>query len=73
MSWLMLLAGVLLASVAHAQGLAGTYAIQGQDGPIVVRIQVSGARLTGTLEAPGTGTITLLGKEIHRAGGPHGR
>jgi hypothetical protein len=26
----MLLAGVLLASAAHAQGLAGTYAIQGQ-------------------------------------------
>jgi hypothetical protein len=42
MHLLMLVAGVLLASVAHAQGLAGTFAIQGPDGPIVVRIQVSG-------------------------------
>ena len=61
MPLLILLAGLWIASAAHAQDLAGTYAIQGQSGPIVVRIQVSGARLIGTLEAPDSNTIVLQG------------
>ncbi len=61
MRLLVLLAGLWFAATAHAQGLAGTYAMQGQDGPIVVRIQVSGTRLIGTLDAPDSNTIVLLG------------
>jgi hypothetical protein len=65
-------------SIAHiatvaAQGppddLTGTYAVQTPRGAMVVRIEVSGDRLAGTLEVPGANTITLRGQAL----GPYAR
>ncbi len=57
-------------SIAHAQApaddLTGTYAIQTPRGPMVVRIEVSGGRLAGTLDVPGTSTIALRGQALGR-------
>ena len=50
MRLVLILVGVLFASLAQAQELTGTYATQGKNGLVVVRMVVSGARLTGTLE-----------------------
>jgi hypothetical protein len=57
----LILVGVLFASLAHAKDLTGTYVTQGKNGPVVVRMAVSGARLTGTLSVTGHPTVELLG------------
>ena len=57
----LMLVGVLFASLAHAQDLTGTYVTQGKNGSVVVRMAVSGARLTGTLSVTGHPTVELLG------------
>src|SRR5262245_7708852 len=66
----MLLVSWLLMSPVHAQiptgSLEGTYALKGRDGPIVVRIELAGSQLTGTLDAPGTNTITFRGSALGR-------
>ena len=71
MSRTLLLAGWLLVSSAYAQAppsaeLAGTYATETPRGQIVVRIQVEADRVTGTLEAPETRTIVLVGSALGR-------
>jgi hypothetical protein len=45
MRLLLLFAGLWFASIAGAAGLAGTYVLQGQNGPIVAEIEVTGAAL----------------------------
>ena len=57
----LILVGVLFASLAHAQDLTGTYVTQGKNGLVVVRMAVSGARLTGTLSVTGHPAVELLG------------
>jgi hypothetical protein len=70
MRMLMLLTAwsVSFLSIAHAQGppddLTGTYAVQTPRGVMVVRIEVSGGRLAGTLDVPGTSTIALRGQTL---------
>jgi hypothetical protein len=63
----------LLASLAHAQAppedLTGTYATDTPRGAIVVRIEVVGGQLVGTLDAPGSRRIVLSGT----ARGPYAR
>ena len=72
MRWLMLLAAWSLSflSLAHAQGppddLTGTYALKTQRGLMVVRIEVAGGRLAGTLDVPGSRTIALRGDALGR-------
>ena len=70
MRLLMLLAGWLFVSLAHAQlppgDLTGTYALQTQQGQMVVRIEVTGGRLAGTLDVPGSSTIALRGNALGR-------
>jgi hypothetical protein len=65
-------------SIAHAQApttplpadtLTGAYAVQTQRGVMVLRIHVSGGRVTGTLEVPGSNTIALSGEAL----GPYAR
>ena len=64
-------------SVAYAQApaplpadtLTGTYAVQTPRGVMVVRIEVAGGRLAGTLDVPGTSTIALRGQAL----GPYAR
>jgi hypothetical protein len=67
---MMLLAGGLLASVAHAQApaadFAGTYAVRTEQGPIVLRIEVTEGRLAGTLAVPGSNPIVLSGHALGR-------
>ena len=75
MRMLMLLAAWSLSflPIAHAQGppadLTGTYAVQTPRGVMVVRIEVSGGRLAGTLDVPGANTIALQGQAL----GPYAR
>ena len=70
MRLLMLLAGWFFVSLAHAQlppdDLTGTYALQTQRGLMVVRIEVTGGQLTGTLDVPGSSTIALRGNALGR-------
>ena len=70
MRLLMLLAGWLFVSLAHAQlppeDLTGTYALQTQRGLMVVRIEVTGGQLTGTLDVPGSSPIALRGNVLGR-------
>jgi hypothetical protein len=72
MRMLMLFAAwsVSFLSPAHAQlprdDLTGTYALETQRGLMVVRIEVSGGRLAGTLDVPGTSTIALRGDALGR-------
>jgi hypothetical protein len=72
MRMLRLLAAATLSclSIAHAQApadeLPGTYAVQTPRGVMVVRIEVSGGRLAGTLDVPGTRTIALRGQALGR-------
>ena len=70
MRLLMLLAGWCFVSLAHAQlpvgDLAGTYTLQTQRGLMVVRIEVTGGRLAGTLDVPGSSTIALRGNALGR-------
>lgn len=70
MHMLILLAGWLFVSLAHAQlppdDLTGTYALQTQQGLMVVRIEVTGGRLAGTLDVPGSSTIALRGNALGR-------
>jgi hypothetical protein len=70
MHLLMLLAGWLFVSFASAQlppdDLAGTYALQTPRGLMVVRIEVTGGRLAGTLDVPGSSTIVLRGNALGR-------
>ena len=67
---LMLIAGWLFVSLAHAQlpsgELAGTYALQTQLGLMVVKIEITGGRLAGTLDVPGSNTIALRGDALGR-------
>ena len=46
--------------------LTGTYAVQTPRGVMVVRIEVIGGRLAGTLDVPGTNTIALHGQALGR-------
>jgi hypothetical protein len=68
----MLLAAWFLSflSLAHAQvpadDLTGTYAMQTERGPIVVRIAVTGGQVAGTLDAPGSKPIALMGNALGR-------
>ena len=72
MRWLILLAAWSLSflSIAHAQAprddLTGTYALKTQRGLMVVRIEVAGGRLAGTLDVPGSRTIALWGDALGR-------
>ena len=72
MALVILPAGWLLASLAHAQApappgeLPGAYAVETPRGRIVVRLEVVGGRITGTLDAPGSRTITLSGSALGR-------
>lgn len=73
---MLVVAGWLLVSLGHAQGppsaqappddLTGTYALQTQLGPMVVKILVTGGRLTGSLDVPGSNTIALRGDALGR-------
>lgn len=72
MSLVLLLAGWLLASLAHAQApappgeLPGTYAVETPRGNIVVRLDVVGGRVTGTLDVTGSRPLTLSGTALGR-------
>jgi len=63
----------LVASLAYAQtpaeDLTGTYALDTPRGAIVVRIEVVGGQLVGTLDSPGSRRIVLSGT----ARGPYAR
>jgi hypothetical protein len=63
---------VSFVSLVHAQlprdDLSGTYALETQRGLMVVRIEVNGGRLAGTLDVPGTSTIALRGDALGRYG-----
>jgi hypothetical protein len=70
MRLLLFFAGWLFLSFAYAQlpagDLAGTYALLTQRGQMVVRIEVTGGQLTGTLDVPGSSTIALRGNALGR-------
>lgn len=70
MRLLMLLAVWLFVPFAYAQlpldDLSGTYALQTPRGLMVVRIEVTGGRLAGTLDVPGSSTIALRGDALGR-------
>jgi len=63
----------LVASLAYAQApaedLTGTYALDTPRGAIIVRIEVVGGQLVGTLDSPGSRRIVLSGT----ARGPYAR
>jgi hypothetical protein len=70
--------GLSFLPIAHVQTataqlspdtLTGTYAVQTQRGLLVVRMQVNGGRVIGTLEAPGSSPIALSGEAL----GPYAR
>ena len=61
MRLLLLIAGLWFASTAGAAGFAGTYVLQGQQGPIVAKIEVRGTALTGSIDLAGQGTMKLTG------------
>ena len=58
-----------VAAQAPSDDLTGTYAVQTPRGVMVVRIEVSGGRLAGTLDVPGSNTIALRGQAL----GPYAR
>jgi hypothetical protein len=49
------------ATLATAAGLGGTYAIDGQQGRIVAKLEEKGARLTGSIDFGGQTRINLVG------------
>ena len=61
MRLLLMFAGLWFASNAGAAGLAGTYVLQGQQGPIVATIEVRGMTLTGNIDLASQGTMNLTG------------
>jgi hypothetical protein len=61
MRLLLLCVGLWFASLAGAAGLAGTYVLQGQQGPVVAKIEVRGTSLTGSIDLAGQGTMVLTG------------
>jgi hypothetical protein len=61
MRFLLVLAGLWLAPLAHGAGLAGTYAMEGQAGTIIAKIEAKGTVLTGTIDFGGQVTINLVG------------
>ncbi len=71
MRLLLLIAGLWFASNAAAAGLAGTCVLQGQQGLIVAKIEVSGTALAGSIDPAGQGTMKLTGAVTgNRARGP---
>ena len=61
MRLLLLFAGLWFAFSAGAAGLAGTYLLQGQQGAVVAKIEVSGTAFTGSIDLAGQGTMKLTG------------
>ena len=61
MRLLPLFSGLCFASNAGAAGIAGPYVLQGQQGPIVAKIEVRGTTLTGSFDLAGQGTMKLTG------------
>ena len=67
---LLLLVVLSFASIASAAGLAGTYVLQGQQGPIIATLEVRGNVLTGSIDLAGQGTLKLTGSATdNRASG----